>query len=290
LRVKTTIKLVKLALLLIILLAANNLSQPILEIKDLPEYLQDRGTGIPMSIFGTYVREGELVIYPFYEYYWDSNIEYEPFDFGFPSQTEYRGKYQAHEFLIFLGYGISDRLALEFEAGVITATLTKSENDTSALEPEFTESGLSDVEGQVRWRWNHESTGVPEFFNYFEFVFPTGEKNSLIGTSDWEFKLGAGLIKGFSIGTFTLRLALDYNTGENVIEPGEYALEYLKRLSDYFRLFVMIEGSQDEAAFVPEIQWFITPGILLKAGAGFGVSSKATDFASEVGVMFSLFP
>jgi Putative MetA-pathway of phenol degradation len=258
--------------------------------QEIPYYLYDRGTGIPMSIAGTYVRNGELLIYPFYEYYYDSNIEYEPHDFGFPSINEYRGKYTANEGLIFLGYGISDRLAVEFEGGIISATLTKSENDTSALQPEFTESGLSDIEGQVRWRWNHESEGTPEFFNYFEFVFPTGEKNSLIGTSDWEFKLGGGVIKGFRIGTFTLRLTVDYSTGEKNLEPGEISLEYLKRISDDFRIFMMIEGSQDEFSFVPEVQWFITPGIMLNANTGFGITSKATDIATEVGIMFSLFP
>jgi len=258
--------------------------------QEIPYYLYDRGTGIPMSIAGTYVRSGELLIYPFYEYYYDSNIEYEPHDFGLPSTKEYRGKYTANEGLIFLGYGISDRLAVEFEAGIISATLTKSANDTSALDSEFTESGLSDVEGQVRWRWNHESAGTPEFFNYFEFVLPTGEKNSLIGTSDWEFKLGGGVIKGFTIGTFTLRLTLDYTSGEKNIEPGEVSLEYLKRISDNFRIFMMIEGSQDEFSFVPEVQWFITPSIMLNANTGFGITSKATDIATEVGVMFSLFP
>lgn len=283
---KTNISVISLLMILtaVILQPVETIAQ------DEPYYLQDRGTGIPMSIFGTYVRQGELLVYPFYEYYYDSNIEYEPFDFGLPSKQEYRGKYQANEGLIFLGYGISDRLALEFEAGIITATLTKSKNDTSALQPEFTESGFSDVEGQIRWRWNHESSGTPEFFNYFEFVFPTGEENSLIGTSDWELKLGVGLIKGFRIGTFTLRLALDYDTGEKNIEPGEYALEYLKRLSDDLRIFMMIEGSQDEASFVPGLQWFITPGIMLNANAGIGVTSKATDFASELGIMFSFLP
>lgn len=276
-------------MLLIILMAV--ILQPVESFaQEEPVYLQDRGTGIPMSIFGTYVRDSELLFYPFYEYYYDSNLEYEPFDFGLPSMQEFRGQYQAHEFLIFLGYGISDRLALEFEAGVITATLTKSENDTSALKSMFTESGISDVEGQIRWRWNFESAETPEFFNYFEYVFPTGENNSLIGTSNWEFKLGAGVIKGFNWGTVTFRLALDYDTGENKVEPGEYALEYLKRISNSFRLFVMLEGSDDEAALVPEIQWFITQSILLKASTGIGVSSKATDFASEIGIMFSLFP
>ena len=77
-------------------------------------------------------------------------------------------------------------------------------------------------------------------------------------------------------------MALDYNTGEKNIEPGEYALEYLERLSDHFRIFMMIEGSQDEASFVLGMQWFITPGIMLNANTGIGVTSKATDFASEV--------
>jgi hypothetical protein len=33
-----------------------------------PTYLEDRGTGIPTSMFGTYVRRGELLVYPFFEY------------------------------------------------------------------------------------------------------------------------------------------------------------------------------------------------------------------------------
>ena len=255
-----------------------------------PEYLYDRGTGIPLSIFGTYAREGELLIYPFYEYYNDSNIEYEPYDFGHLSKQEYRGKYQANEGVIFLGYGISDRLAIEFEAGVISSKLNKSENDTSSLPSEINESGLSDVEGQIRWRWNFESASTPEFFNYFEYVLPTGKKNSLIGTSNWEFKLGAGVIKGFNWGTVTFRFALDYDTGEKNLEPGEYALEYLKRLSDKLRIYLMIEGSQDEASLIPGMQWFITPGIMLNANTGIGVTSKATDFAPEVGIMFSFLP
>ena len=100
--------------------------------QDLPVYLRDRGTGIPMSIFGTYVRKGELLVYPFYEYIKDDNLEYEPADFGFPLKREFRGRFRGHETLIFIGYGISDRLAIEFEAGVITAKFNKSGSDTTA--------------------------------------------------------------------------------------------------------------------------------------------------------------
>jgi hypothetical protein len=251
-------------------------------------FLYDRGTGIPTSQFGTYIGKGELIIYPFYEYYNDKDFEYEPFEFGYGSKKELRGNYKAHEGVIFLGYGISDRLALELEAGIITAKLNKSSQDTSTMPPVLEESGLSDVEGQLRWRWNKESIDLPEFFNYFEFVFPTGKKNSLIGTSDWEFKLGTGLIKGFRWGTVTLRGAIDYITNEKKLEIGEYALEYLKRISSLFRIFVMVEGSEDEISLVPEIQWHINRNIILKLATGIGLTSKATDFAPELGIMFSV--
>lgn len=256
--------------------------------QELPVYLRDRGTGISLSQFGTYVRKGQLYVYPFYEYYRDNNLEYEPAEFGFGSILEFRGRYRANEGIFFLGYGISDRLAVEFEAAIISAKLRKSNRDTFTVPTEIEESGLGDVEGQIRWRWNHESSGTPELFNYFETVFPTGDKNSLIGTSDWEFKLGTGFIKGFSWGTITVRGAVDYSAAEKVFGIGEYAFEYLKKVSNNFRVFAMMEGSEDEIAVVPEIGWYLSPSVLLKANVGFGVTSKATDFAPELGIMFSL--
>jgi hypothetical protein len=257
--------------------------------QEAPVYLRDRGTGIPMSQFGTYVRKGELLIYPFYEYYRDNNLEYEPFEFGLGSTQEFRGRYRAHEGLIFLGYGISDKFAVEFEVAVIDARLEKAKNDFSALPAKIEDSGLGDVEGQIRWRWNRESATKPEYFTYFETVFPTGEKNSLIGTSDWEFKLGSGLVKGFRWGTMTLRFAIEYDAAEEAFGTGEYAIEYLRRLSNRFRFFAMLEGSDDEIEAIPEIQWHISDSVFLKANTGFGITSKATDFAPEVGIMFSIY-
>jgi len=255
--------------------------------QDLPDYLRDRGTGIPMSQFGTYVHKGEVLLYPFYEYYRDDNLEYEPFDFGYGSMQEFRGRYRANEGIMFIGYGISDRVAVEFEAAVISARFNKSRNDFTAVPATIEASGLGDVEGQIRWRWNFEKATTPEFFNYFEAVFPTGEKSSLIGTSDWELKLGTGLIKGFKWGTMTFRVAVDYSAAEKIFGVGEYAVEYLKKISKRFRFFVMAEGSDDEIALIPEMQWRFRQNFFLKANTGLGVTSKATDFAPEVGMMFS---
>lgn len=252
-----------------------------------PPYLRDRGTGMPLSQFGTYVKKGEWKIYPFYEYYRDKNAEYKPSDFGYELNVDFRGRYRANEGLIFLGYGISDKLAVEFEAAIISAQLDKSKDDPSRMPAQLEESGLGDVEGQIRYRWNRESAKTPEFFNYFETVFPTGEKNSLIGTSDWELKLGTGFVKGFNWGTITLRAAIDYSAAEKDVGPGEFAFEYFKRVSEKFRAFVMIEGTEDEIFIVPEIQLHFNRNAALKANSGFGITSKATDFAPEIGIMFS---
>jgi hypothetical protein len=49
-----------------------------------------------------------------------------------------------------------------------------------------------------------------------------------------------------------------------------------------------VEGTQDEVEAIPELQWFLRPNVVLKLNSAFGVSSKATDWAPEVGVMIAL--
>jgi len=160
-------------------------------------YLSDRGTGVPTSIFGTYVSEGQLLVYPFFEYYLDNDLEYKPSGFGYVLDQDFRGKYRASEGLLFLGYGVTTDIAIEFESAVIPARLEKSPNDTSAMPSVVEESGLGDVEAQIRWRFLHETESAPEGFTYFETVFPLQKDKQLIGTSDREFKAGVGLIRGF---------------------------------------------------------------------------------------------
>jgi hypothetical protein len=255
---------------------------------DLPAYLQDRGTGLPTSMFGTYIREKELLVYPFFEYYYDNDIEYTPNELGYGQDVDYRGKYRAAEGLIFLGYGVTDWLAIEFEAAVIDASLEKAPEDTTGVPDKIEESGTGDVEGQIRARLKRESEGSPEIFTYFEAVSPQQEDKVLIGTPDWEFKLGFGVVRGFSWGTMTLRLAGEYNKEEDKGELGEYAVEYLNRLSPKWRVYLGVEGNQDELELIPEAQWHIRQDrIIVKLNSAVGVTSKATDWAPEVGVVFA---
>ena len=246
---------------------------------------QDRGSGIPVSMFGTYIRPGELLVYPFFEYYRDGDAEYSPDELGYGLDQDFRGAYRATEGLIFLGYGLSDRVAVEFELAFISARQDKSPDDPTAMPQRIEESGLGDVEGQLRWRWQDETNTRPELFSYFETVFPLQRDKKLIGTQEWEFKLGAGLIRGFKWGTGTLRLGIAYDEGSLAV--GEYALEYLKRVSSVLRVYAGVEGSEDEVELITETQWSLSPGIVLKLNNAFGITEKAADWAPEVGLMLS---
>lgn len=253
----------------------------------LPYYLKDRGTGLATSMFGTYINGGELIVYPFYEYYHDKDAEYAPNELGGSSDIDYRGKFTAHETLLFLGYGISDKLAIELEAAYMSAKLIRASDDPEAPGRVVKESGLGDVESQLRWRWNKESERTPEIFSYFETVFPFQKDKQLIGTQDWEFKLGTGIMKGFKWGTMTLRLAGEYDAAEDLFEAGEYAIEYLKRVSPFFRFYVGVEGSQDEVELIADLQFHISGRVFIRVNNAFGVTSKATDYAPELGILFT---
>ena len=275
---------IALSLILVLLAGAGTAAA-----QETTPFLGDRGTGVATSMFGTYVRKGEWLFYPFFEYYRDSDLEYAPSEFGVPGDEDYRARYRASEGLFFVSYGITDNLAFEFEIATIRATFDKSSADASEVPARIEESGLGDVEGQIRWRWRRETAKRPELFSYAELVVPHHRDRPLTGTAGWEVKLGTGVTRGFSWGTLTGRAALEYDTSSTSrFDLGEYAVEYLKRISPRWRAYVGIEGNSDELALITEAQYHISRGIFVRLNSGFGLTSKATDWAPEVGVVFSV--
>jgi hypothetical protein len=250
-----------------------------------PFYLKDRGPGTPTSMFGTYIQKGEWIVYPFFEYYLDNNMEYSPNDFGFPLDQDFRGRFRANEELAFLAYGLTDRVALEFEAAIIHASLVKSPDDPTGMPGKTVESGLGDVQMQIDWMWSKETDRRPGFFGYAEVVVPHHKSKPLIGTPDLETKAGVGLIRGFRWGTITVRAAVE-QAGRS-FNLGEYAIEYYKRLSKTFCVYTGIEGSQDELEYIAELQVWLSGSVRLKFNSAFGITSKATDWAPEIGLMIS---
>jgi hypothetical protein len=253
--------------------------------QQLPDYLRDRGTGVRMSMLGTYAQQGQVLVYPFFEWYADHNLEYKPSELGYGLATDYRGRYRASEGILFFGYGIGPDLAVEFEAAVISAELRKSARDTATVPARVRESGLGDVEGQIRWRVQRENTTRPEIFTFFETVFPLQRSRHIIGTQAWEFAGGFGLTKGYRWGTMTFRASAEYSDG--VFDAGEYAIEWMRRFSPKWRTIAAIEGVQlDEVSLITEMQWHFSPHALFKLNNAWGLTPNATDIAPEVGIMF----
>ena len=139
----------------------------------------------------------------------------------------------------------------------------------------------------VRWRWFKENELRPELFSYFETVFPLQKDKVLIGTQDWEYKIGIGAVKGFAFGTLTVRVATEYDRSEDKMELGEYAIEYLKKVSSRWRLYGGVEGSQDEVELITEAQLHLNRNMFFKFNNAFGATSKATGWAPEIGIVFS---
>ncbi len=253
----------------------------------LPPYLADRGRGMATSLFGTYVGAGELIVYPFYEYTRTTAFEYKPSELGFEGGEDFLGKLVERESLLFLSYGVSDRLSVELEASLYTrATFDKAADDPSAVPARLEESGFGDVDMQVRWRWREETAARPELFSFVELTPPLQEDKHLVGTQDWEAAFGLGVIRGYRWGTIYGRLAIAYDGDGNQVELGEYAFEVLKRVSDDWRLVAAIEGESDEVSWIGEAQWTFARHAFLKLNCGFGLSEKAPDIAPEVGILF----
>lgn len=254
-----------------------------------PSFLADRGTGVPSSIFNTYVRKGEFVVYPFYEYVRNSSEEYHGSELGFFGEIDYLGSAEGHEAVLFLAYGLTDDVVIELESELwVTQTLERAPDDTTTgLPPKLEESGVGEVEAQVRWRFARETRTRPELFTNLEVTFPFQKDKVLIGASDWEVAAGLGAVKGFSWGTLTSRFSIGYGAEEGEVELGEYALEYLKRLSRSWRAFAAVEGEDDELSLVLGARWRLGQNVDWLFSSGFGLSEKAEDFAPEIGLMFS---
>jgi len=255
---------------------------------------RDRGAGVPASMFGTYIGRGQLLVFPAFAYSSDHNREYQPAQLGFGLAQDFGGQYRSSEGQIFVGYGVTDRLAVEFEAGVIHVSLDKASNDPSGMPTRIEASGLADMEGQLRLRLASETARFPEVFSYLEVTAPSHRRDPLIGDRIWDVRPGVGVVRGFSWGTFTTRVTVEYNHDDRQWDLGEFSIEYLKRLSPSWRLNLAIEGGEtgapDEWDLVSGVRWRVLDFLFLKLDNALGISSKATDWAPQIGLMMSFPP
>lgn len=206
--------------------------------------------------------------------------------------VDFRGRFRGTSSQLFVGYGVSDRIGVELEAAYVTARLEKSPADTFATPAVTRQSGITDLEAQVRARLLQETAGRPELFGFVELVARSQRGKTLIGEPDWDAKPGIGLVRGFGFGTVTVRIAAEWNYAEHKPDLGEFAVEYLKRVAPAGHLYLAFEGGEggalDEWDFISGLRWRIARAVDLKLDNALGISSKATDWALQGGVMFHL--
>lgn len=254
-----------------------------------PAWLRDRGTGVASSMFGTYIRRGDLILYPYWEYYHDHDHEYKPQELGFTDSTDYRGRYRESEYLFFLAYGVTDWLAIQTELAGTSASLRTARTDTSGLPAEIRETGLTSFETQLRWRWARETERRPELWGYLDVVYPINRRRLIIGSDGWDIEWGFGVTRGFRFGTLTARASLFYESASTTHwDAGEYAVEYLKRLSPHWRVFGAVAGAGDEVSLITEAQWHLSPKVFIRFSQEIGLTSRATDWEPQLGVLFTL--
>ncbi len=257
--------------------------------QELPAYLKDRGTGVASSMFGTYIRKGDVIIYPYWEYYLDHDREYKPAELGFGLDQDFRGRYRESEYLFLLAYGLTDFLAVQTELAWATASLNKSSFDPSALPSRIEESGLTSFETQLRWRGLRETATRPELWGYVDIVYPINKRAIIIGSDGWDIESGLALTRGFRWGTVTARASVLYESAASKhFDAGEFGVEYLKRLSPGWRVFLAVNGHADEISAITEAQWHISPRMFIRFNQEIGLTSKATDWEPQLGVLFTL--
>lgn len=258
----------------------------------LPPHLRDRGRGQPTSLFGTYIERGQLILFPYFAFTRDGNMEYQPSALGYGSDQDFRGRFQSTQAQLFVAYAFTDWLAIEFESSRIRARLDKSPDDTSAVPARIDETGLADIEAQVRLRLARERGRRPEIFASLEMIPAQQSGKVLIGDAQWDFKSSIGVIRGFRFGTMTFKTSVEYNRGDKHWDLGETSLEYLRQLNSRTRLFLAIEGGEggapDDYALVSGVRWRLTPGVFLKFDNAVGLMSKATDWETQIGLLWQL--
>jgi hypothetical protein len=244
---------------------------------------------VASSMFGTYIRKGDLIVYPYWEYYVDNDREYKPAELGFGIDRDFRGRYRESELLFFVAYGLTDSIAVQTELAGATASLVKAATDPSLLPARIEESGLTSFETQLRWRWVKETERRPEVWGYTDVVYPINRSKLLLGSDGFDIEVGTGVTRGFSWGTMTGRVSLLYESASGTRwDLGEYGVEYLKRLSSAWRVFAAVQGHGDEISLITEGQWHLTPRMFIRFNQEIGLTSRANDWEPQLGILFTL--
>lgn len=248
--------------------------------------------GMATSENGVTVGPGELLVLATFEAVFDHNHEYQPAEFGYGSPEDFEGRQRELTGLLFFALGVTPWLELELQGAYTDATLEKGPEDPTGMPARLAESGLADLEGELRLRALEEGPTWPEIFVFFNVIAPSQGDTSLIGDSEWDLKVGLGFVKAYVFGTFTFRTVFEWNREDLIIDLGESAIEYFRDVNPAWRLYAGIEGGEggapDEWSLNLFAQWALSNAFSLRFGTAVGITPKAADIEPNVGLLFTL--
>ena len=207
-------------------------------------------------------------------------------------ETDFLGKYESSGGILFLGYGISESVALGLKVTGGTTKLTKASGDLSAMPAEMKESGIDKIEPELTWRFLSESVNRPELYAFVSAQIPHNRDNNLVGTQDWVVLPGIGLNRGFSWATLSARMNFEYDAAsESTIDFGKWTVLGQRRFSDAWWLSAGLEGQVgggnnfDEAWQNTTVMWSATPHVAVRFDSRIGLTEQTKGWTGEIGIV-----
>jgi len=260
----------------------------------LPSYLRDRGPGVATSIRGVYLRSGQVVAVPFFQRYVYRAYQYNPSEIGVsggPDQ-DFLGDLRISQGGLFLGYGLTNDLALGLDVATGTATFRKAPDDPSATPARLEESGVSDLRAEFTWRFVSETAERPEWFAFGEALIPHDSGNVLIGTPNVVLHPGIGVIRGFPWATLMGRASFEYDAGSGTeIDFDKWSVEGMRRFSPAWWASTGVEGrigganNFDEVWYLANVQWNPRNWVGLELGGRVGLTTITEGYAVDAGLV-----
>ncbi len=263
--------------------------------EDVPQsagYLRDRGPGVPTSLSGIYLNRDEWLGAASYQHLENRGFQYSPEEFGFVDDNDYLGKYESSGGILFVGYGVSESIALGLKVTGGSIKLTKASDDLTSMPVEMKESGIGEIAPELTWRFMTETAHRPELYTIVSVLIPQNRDKNLIGTQDWVVLPGVGLNRGFSWATLSARMNFEYDSAsESAIDFGKWSIEGQRKFSDVWWVSAGLEGQVgggsnfDEAWQIAFVQWSPTPHVTVRFGSRIGLTQQTEGWTGEIGIV-----
>jgi hypothetical protein len=245
---------------------------------------------------GIWVRRGEWVGAVSLARLENTGYQYSASELGAVVQPDpdYLGELEFSGGDLYLGYGLTESLALGFQASSGRATFRTAADDVSPLPAEIRETGLGELRTELTWRFLEERGRRPELFLFAAVAVPHDSDKVLLGTPDWRLLPGIGLFRAFSWGTLAARGALEYDAGsESEADFGEWSLEAQRRTSRAWWVSAGVGGqigganNLDEAWLLADLVWRPTPRLAVRFHNRVGVTDQSSGWSPAVGIVVS---